>query len=304
MNMLLRASLAVALVLSTAVDRVDAESSCGSLKQIASVATETAPDGRVSVPVAIGTQSLNFMLETQEPESLIRASSASALALPREPILAWYVYDGVRLEELAVVDGMKFGDLTANFKLAVAPDSGFEPGISGILADDFLRAFDVDFDFAKSRVNLFSPDHCQGGVVYWTKDGASRIPMELSDWGEITVDAELDGKSVRAEIATGLAKSYLLMATGNTKFGEPDKDWKLVKAGEYHNKERSAAVYEHVFKSLTFGGIEVDNADVTIRAGGDVLGARLFLGMDILRQIHLYIAYKERNLYVSAASAH
>ncbi|HEX9159365.1 MAG TPA: hypothetical protein VF835_03980, partial [Rhizomicrobium sp.] len=33
------------------------------------------------------------------------------------------------------------------------------------------------------------------------------------------------------------------------------------------------------------------------------LGARLYLGMDVLRQLHLYIAYKERNLYVSAASA-
>jgi predicted aspartyl protease len=75
----------------------------------------------------------------------------------------------------------------------------------------------------------------------------------------------------------------------------------LVKAGEYHG---SPVLYEHVFKTLTVGGIEVDNVDLMIQSGArPYVGAQLALGMDILRQLHLYVAYKERNLYASAANA-
>jgi hypothetical protein len=31
---------------------------------------------------------------------------------------------------------------------------------------------------------------------------------------------------------------------------------------------------------------------------------KLILGMGILRQLHIYIAYREKKLYVTAASAH
>jgi hypothetical protein len=31
---------------------------------------------------------------------------------------------------------------------------------------------------------------------------------------------------------------------------------------------------------------------------------KMILGMGVLRQLHLFIAYKERNIYVTAASAH
>ncbi len=37
----------------------------------------------------------------------------------------------------------------------------------GILGSEMLRNVDVDFDFSANKVNLFSPDHCAGNVVYW-----------------------------------------------------------------------------------------------------------------------------------------
>ena len=307
MNALLRASLAATSLLSVVLDPAYAEEPCGALRQIASVPVETLPTGLVDATMVIEHQALKFLLDTRVTQSLISAQAAAALALPREPMnritrLKFCMDRVTCLQEFATADAMNFGELAAKVRFGVAPGD-LSLGVPGLLGADFLRNFDVEFDFAKSRVNLFSPNHCQGGVVYWTRSGASRIPMEVSQWGEIGVDAELDGKSIKAELASGFPKSHLDIAQGETKYGIPDRDWKMISPGGYNSN--SWATCQHVFRSLTIGEIQVANVDLAIESGGErpYLGARLFLGMDILRQLHLYIAYKERNLYVSAATA-
>ncbi len=40
--------------------------------------------------------------------------------------------------------------------------------VVGVIGTDLLGKFDVDLDIAHKKLNLFSPDHCKGQVVYWT----------------------------------------------------------------------------------------------------------------------------------------
>lgn len=308
MRSLLRTTIAGMLLLSLMTGKSSAEEACPPLKEIASLPVETLPPGQVYTTLTIKSQPVNFLLDTRVEQSLIGASTAAMLDLPREAInqvtrLKFCIDAGNCIHEFATTDALKLGVLTAKVRFGVAPDSIFASGVPAMLGADVLHNFDVEFDFMKSRVNLFSPDHCEGGVVYWTQSGASRIPLKVNSYGEEAIPAELDGESVDAEIATGFPKSELEMAEGETKFGMPDKDWKLVTAGDVHG--RSTIKYEHVFKSMTLGGIQVNNVDLTIYTGPtpDYLGARLYLGLDILRQLHLYMAPKERNLYLSAADA-
>ena len=64
------------------------------------------------------------------------------------------------------------------------------------------------------------------------------------------------------------------------------------------------------FKLLTLQGVAVNNPDLVLVAddASKVMGGyrepKLILGMGILRQLHVYIAYKERNIYVTTATAH
>jgi len=79
-------------------------------------------------------------------------------------------------------------------------------------------------------------------------------------------------------------------------------------------------IYRHRFASLSFGGVTVANPmidvirDLAERMGPrTVTGTRvpdvqeelpdLLIGMDILRHLHLYIAYGEQKLYITPASA-
>jgi hypothetical protein len=302
MNVHSHALLVTSVTIASLIGPAHAEESCTGLRQLASAAMETLPDGTVYVPVLIKDRSLNFLLETESFGSVISATSAATLTLPQEHIAAsnLQMY-GDRLQEFATTDAFRLGGMAGKVGFAVAPDSDFKSGISGIFAADFLRHFDVEFDFAKSRVNLFSPDHCEGGVVYWTQSGGTRVPMKLTPFGQIRVDAALEGEPISTEIATGLAKSTMQIAEDETKFGQQN-DWKVINGRGTHYNART--VYEHTFKSLNFGGIEVNNVNLTINSGGTpYFGAGLYLGMDILRQLHLYAAYKERNLYASAATA-
>ena len=63
--------------------------------------------------------------------------------------------------------------------------------------------------------------------------------------------------------------------------------------------------YEHTFKSLSLEGLAIGNPTIKVKAVDRViLKPMLYIGMDVLRRLHLYLAYKESNLYATSASAH
>jgi hypothetical protein len=89
--------------------------------------------------------------------------------------------------------------------------------------------------------------------------------------------------------------------------------------------DQSLVPYYHVFKTLTVGDITITNPaigilndaeQVSFRAhhhdkidldpvyGSSLPTSQINLGMDVLRKLHLYVAYGEKTLYVTAADAH
>jgi hypothetical protein len=64
--------------------------------------------------------------------------------------------------------------------------------------------------------------------------------------------------------------------------------------------------YRHAFKSLSMGGVAVTNPRIVLSDAPTVLvdeHGSLVLGMTELRFLHLYFAYHERKLYISAVQA-
>jgi len=89
------------------------------------------------------------------------------------------------------------------------------------------------------------------------------------------------------------------------------------------NEDESLKTYGHDFKSLAFGDVAVNNpklelipnamgrnADRAQYVGDRTKSDRteinvddMIIGMDVLRKLHIYIAFGERKMYVSEASA-
>lgn len=66
-----------------------------------------------------------------------------------------------------------------------------------------------------------------------------------------------------------------------------------------------ATVYRYPFQSLTFQGITVQNPDVaiTVQDRPDASAPKFLIGIGVLRQLHMYISYKDQMLYVTQAEA-
>ena len=93
----------------------------------------------------------------------------------------------------------------------------------GLLGADFLYYFDLDFDFAKARLRLVSPEHCKGKVVYWTKGDYGTVPFEYKD-RKIRLNIRLDGKDVVAYLDTGAADTVMSLEAAADLFGWNEDD--------------------------------------------------------------------------------
>ncbi len=161
-------------------------------------------------------------------------------------------------------------------------------------------------------------------MVYWSL-AYGTVPF-LDNSGHIVVQVDLDGTSLDAIVDTGAYASLLDEVTASRFFGfDPDSPDTI----HIKNAPADALVhYARRFKKLTIGDVVVSNPTIGIlpdkaeksfnrdaenavdNASGDLLygyhlnGESLMIGMDILRQLHIYIAYGERKIYVTPADAH
>lgn len=189
----------------------------------------------------------------------------------------------------------------------------------GILGSEMLRNVDVDFDFGAKKLNLVSPDHCAGNVVYWPAPAVAVVPMTLNQFGHIMFRMELDGRRVNTMLDTGFSRTTLNLDTARRTFRIDVNAPDVQKIGELTGGY-SADTYRRRFKTLTVDGVTISNPEIdmlpnmmgNVNPGAPRTGSMirqdqnglpdLVLGMNVLSQMHVYIAYKERKLYITAAT--
>lgn len=284
--------------------------------------------GAVLIPVTVNGTKEHFLVDTGGVASTISSSVVDALHLKRHELSRYtevYFADGSRVKHYADVDALGIGRAQAsNVKLLVMPEhsqTGMDT-LQGTLASDLLRNFDLDFDFAGGKLNLISPDHCKGKVVYWASAYAT---LPFSMWrgnDHIQIPVTLDGQKFTAIVDTGASRTSLLADTARSDFGlEPGGPGMEAVPGA---SDKTLGHYRHRFKALILNGVKVKNPLIVIipddmkksfwshhtekSARDPVYGVGIdpepiILGMDVLRKLHLYIAYGERTLYVTPAAA-
>jgi hypothetical protein len=214
-------------------------------------------------------------------------------------------YGGYRIDHHVIAEDIAIGRMQARrYDFLIMPTGGYPSDIGGLLAPDILRAYDMDFDFANATLNFFSKDHCEGKVVYWTHGDVGEVEIRLSDDGHMTVPVTLDGKEIRATIDTGAAGSVASLEEVEDLFGLDEKNPDLK---PLPGRPKRLA-YRYPFNSLSFQSVSVTNPDIVLIPDSESkvgpTGPKMLLGINILRHLHMYIAYGEHKLYVTPASAH
>jgi predicted aspartyl protease len=268
----------------------------------------TLQDGQIVVDAAIGNHPLKLIVDTGGT-TLLKERVAKAIGLKPETLKSSQsasVFGGMRLRRYAVAGDITLGTLrNGRVNVLLMPDSARpEWQADGLLGANVLRTYDVDFDFAHGKLNLFLPHRCPGRAAYWVQDDGivAKVPVEMSGY-EIRVPVQIDGKEVKAILDTGAAVTVMDQETYMPLFGLAPQSPGIE---EYRVTDDPKPRYAYTFKALTFGGVLVNKPRVRFisQSYSNNRDYNMLLGTNILRLLHVVIAYREKMLYVTAAAAH
>lgn len=295
---------------------------------LTSVPMQIGSDNRPYVPVKINDKPKSMVIDTGGFFTEISQPAAEELQLTARHTRLQLIGVYGDKTQLAVTASLVLGNLRANSMdfMVMPPVHQFATdikGAAGLIAPNFLRPYDADFDFGAGKFNLLSHKHCTGRVIYWPNNAVAVVPIDVNQDNHVIVPVELDGEKLRAVVDTGASISVLNMSVAEGTFGlKPGAaDTPLSKDRLGQSDIQS---FTHRFKSLSLEGITISNPTLRIipdlvrpkvvdphdalegdsrvknptsRVGLD----QMILGMDFLHQLHLYIAYRERKLYATPA---
>jgi len=308
---------------------VSAAPACGPLNLIASLDIVPVSGGRPGVAATIADKPVTLLVDTGSPLSMLTRQMTRDLNLPVGPARTT---GGRARIEVRNIAGQRSGEQTRLPSITLGrlrqegvyffidpTDRPKGPGsFDGIVGADMLTNVDADFDFGGQKLNLVSQDHCDGKVVYWTAPALAVIPFRLDKGGHIAFPLQLDGKRVNAILDTGAYSTMLNLNTARRTFDVDTDSPDVEKIGELQGGF-AATVYRRQFKTITFNGVIVSNPAIDLLPDMVSLPAKpntsagslihdtdsdlpdVILGMNVLSKLHLYIAYKEAKLYVTAA---
>jgi predicted aspartyl protease len=283
----------------------DAPAPACTLKQAVSLDMTTERNGSIAIPVGVDGQKSLMVVDTGSIFSVFGEEEVRArgMSLNWSDLQIEYL-GGVNVNRITKVSSLTIGQMTgSDVHLMVTPEGVLEHDAVGMIGPDILSNFDVDIDFAANKFNLFVNDHCPGKVVYWTHGGYAVVPMDLEN-GHIVVPVTLDGKTVSAVVDTGADRSTISLDLAKSLFGLRSDSPGMKALGETSvNQTQPAPRYRYPFKALSFAGVTVQTPVIDILDGKrfNAGSNEMLLGVKTLRQLHLYIAYKEKALYLTPA---
>lgn len=260
---------------------------------------------RPLISAKIDGQEVRFVLDSGAFFSTMSAATAAEfnLKLTMVPF-------GIRIQgvggsvspEIATVK--EFGIAGAIYHNAQFLAGGSEVGAEGLLGQNFLEQWDVEYDFAKGVVRLFKPDGCKkNNLAYWLVPGQSYSMVQIEPvaggrWRTVG-EGYVDGKRIRILFDTGAGASMLSLkaaARAGIKIDAPG----VVYAGYSRGIGRGMVrTYIATASSFKIGdGEEIKNARLRIADLGS-LDTDMMLGSDFFVSHHVFVANSQRKLYLS-----
>lgn len=308
------ASASFACVFATSALAAD---ECGPLRIVSSVKM-MGMDSSKLVPVTINGVPKLLLLDTGGYMSQLSRDAVEELKLQRhDSALSLADVSGNVSKSYVIADTLQLGNLIAQKQPLMVSPGNFDFG-DGILSSDLLLRYDVEMDFPGKKLNYFSPDHCKGKVVYWQSDAVAAVPITIRDKSRLVVPVKLDGHEFKALIDTGAFRTTITMPTAKRVFGLEPTSPGMKPLGNI-NGDPKLASYAHTFSSLSFEGISVSNPTVAImpdrvamadtsqqtefrnHTNGEFYrtAEEVTLGMDVMRHMRMYMAFKEGMIYIS-----
>jgi beta-lactamase regulating signal transducer with metallopeptidase domain len=222
-------------------------------------------------------------------------------------------------EEVSRLQDFALGNMkSGNFDIQIGQDPDFaDAGSDGILGTDMMMRYDIDLDFAHRRMNYFEPEQCSGAGLYWSPATTTAVPMKTYA-NVVYVPVTLDGHTLVAVLDTSASRTFLNPRIASQLFGLKADDLEPANVTEGGSLIKAG---RHRFSGLTLGGMRFSDPELAVPF--DILSqsyndshisrtARntfhlseilpdIVIGMDMLKQTHLYLSFQSGQVYVSPA---
>jgi len=293
---------------------------CAPARLLATVPMQSAePESNIrTVPVILNGVTRHMVLDTGGATTQLSKDTIAELKLPlHNSSAAIYDIDGRVSRAFATVRDFTFGDLhRSDAALMVWPEA--TRPFAGELAQDMLQPYDVDVDFTAGALKLYAKDHCPGPSG-WVP--TARAEMHNKGW-HLHIPVTLDGRTYDAIFDTGSRHTIMRLPTARHDFGL-DTDSAGMEPYRAINGDAFLTGYIHAFSKMSFGGMTIERPEVMIvpdimnrnadksrmaenpayHHNAGLILPELSLGMDVLKHLHLYMAFGEQALYVAPADA-
>jgi tetratricopeptide (TPR) repeat protein/predicted aspartyl protease len=181
---------------------------------------------------------------------------------------------------------------------------GSEVGGQGLIGQNFLQQWDVEYDFAKGVVRLFKPEGCRKShLAYWLTPGQTFSEMEIEPVALARMhtigEGYVNGQKIRVMFDSGAYTSVLSLkaaARAGIKTDSPG----VTEAG-YSSGIGRGLVKNYIATASSFkigDNEEIKNARLRI-AELDLLDADMLLGSDFFVSHHILVSNSQRKLYVT-----
>jgi len=181
---------------------------------------------------------------------------------------------------------------------------GSDVGTAGLLGQNLLEQFDVEYDLATGVIRLFRTEDCDHTLLaYWLVPGQaySSMPIDRIDpWHPNTIGvAYVNDKQIRVEFDSGAFTSLLSLKAAERAGVKPDSPG--VVASGYTSGIGRGVTKQYIapFASFKIGdGEEIKNTKLRIADIG-VDNADMLVGADFFVSHRIFVANKEHKLFLS-----
>jgi predicted aspartyl protease len=281
-----------------------AEEDCH-LGRLTSLDLRMEASGLITVPAQFAGRDLFFMVDTGGAYSTVSTAIAAERHLSATPASLPMRMMGGSTAQQVWPDTFTLGRITSRSQRFFLQPSLMN-GIDGMVGANILRNYDADFDFAGGKLNLLAQDHCPGKVVYWTEDTPTILPFDLDRISShVRVTVRLDGKEIPALVDTGSSLSLMSLGAAS-RYLDLNADSAGMTRDSRAVNGQPGRTWRRAFQRLELGDIAIEDPTLLILGDAQMqdMNVDLVLGMDVLRRLHLYIAYGEEKLYLTPAGAH
>jgi hypothetical protein len=198
------------------------------------------------------------------------------------------------------------GDLVYRNRSTAVADMGFEQKLResasiGLIGDDILSQFDVEFDFASKTLSFYSARDCYDTFIPWTGSYA-RVPFDHHD-AKIVIDVFLNDERTRAIFDTGNNISFISRKS-SALWNVSDDELIDTKAESTSplNGGTSLPIQVYKFKKIRIGDETLSQKPMGI-VDVDLVMGTANIGLDYCKAHKVWISYRNQVMFVSRQPA-